>query len=50
MSKKDNRMPEGFASAAMKLSTYRKINLGNWDGMIFFDYPSRHDRVLMSMK
>lgn len=42
--------PDGFASAAMKLSTYRKINPGYWERLIFFDHPSGYDRVLMSMQ
>ena len=42
--------PDGFAAAAMKLSTYRKIKPGYWERMIFYDHPSGYDRVLMSMK
>ena len=41
--------PDGFASAAMKLSTYRKISPGYFERLLFYDHPSGYDRVLMSM-
>ncbi|MFY0625546.1 MAG: M48 family metallopeptidase [Reichenbachiella sp.] len=44
------REPDGFASTAMKLSEYRKINPGYWEEIIFFDHPSGRNRVLMAMK
>lgn len=44
------REPDGFASVAMKLSEYRKINPGYWEEIIFFDHPSGHTRVLTAMK
>ncbi len=44
------REPDGFASVAMKLSEYRKIDPGYWEEIIFFDHPSGHTRVHTSMK
>jgi STE24 endopeptidase len=44
------RQPDGFASIAMKLSEYRKINPGHWEEIIFFDHPSGRTRVLTAMR
>jgi STE24 endopeptidase len=44
------REPDGFASVSMKLSTYRKIEPGYWEEIIFFDHPSGKTRVLSAMK
>ncbi len=44
------REPDAFASIAMKLSTYRKIEPGYWEEIIFYDHPSGKTRVLMAMK
>jgi STE24 endopeptidase len=44
------RAPEGFASTAMKLSQYRKIEPGPWEEIIFFDHPSGHTRVQTAMR
>jgi len=44
------RAPDGFASIAMKLSKYRKIEPGPWEEMLFFDHPSGHTRVLTAMR
>lgn len=44
------REPDGFASAAMKLSTYRKIAPGPLEEMLFFDHPSGRTRVYMAMQ
>jgi STE24 endopeptidase len=44
------RAPDGFASAAMKLSVYRKIEPGPLEEIVFFDHPSGKTRVLMSMQ
>lgn len=44
------RAPDGFASTAMKLSQYRKIEPGPWEEFIFFDHPSGHTRVLTAMQ
>ncbi len=43
------REPHGFATAAMRLSTYRKIQPGYWEEVIFFTHPSGYDRVHSSM-
>ncbi|NOT87527.1 MAG: hypothetical protein HOP03_05030 [Lysobacter sp.] len=42
--------PHGFATAAMRLSTYRKIHPGAWEEAIFYDHPSGYDRVRRSME
>ena len=44
------RAPESFASVAMKLSQYRKIEPGRWEEILFFDHPSGHTRVLTAMR
>jgi STE24 endopeptidase len=44
------REPNGFAMAAMRLSTYRKIHPGHWEEIIFYDHPSGYDRVHHSME
>jgi STE24 endopeptidase len=44
------RAPESFASIAMQLSTYRKIEPGPWEEAIFYDHPSGHTRVLTAMR
>ncbi len=45
-----SREPDGFASVAMKLSEYRKINPGYLEELILFDHPSGRTRVLTAMK
>ena len=42
--------PDGFASVAMKLSEYRKIEPGPIEELLFFDHPSGATRVRMSMQ
>ena len=42
--------PDGFASIAMKLSEYRKIEPGPLEEMLFFDHPSGATRVRMAME
>ena len=37
--------PHGFAMAAMRLSTYRKIRPGPLEELVFYDHPSGYDRV-----
>jgi Zn-dependent protease with chaperone function len=39
------RKPDAFATAMLKLSTYRKLEPGKWEEMVFFDHPSGHTRV-----
>ena len=41
--------PHGFAMVAMRLSTYRKINPGPLEEIIFYDHPSGYARVHRSM-
>ncbi|HET9033868.1 MAG TPA: M48 family metallopeptidase [Dokdonella sp.] len=43
------REPNGFAMAAMRLSTYRKIKPGPIEEIIFYDHPSGYARVHRSM-
>lgn len=42
--------PDAFASIAMKLSEYRKIEPGPVEETLFFDHPSGETRVRMSMQ
>ena len=44
------REPDGFALAAMKLSTYRKISPPWWEEALFYDHPSGHTRVHGAMQ
>lgn len=44
------REPDGFASTAIKLSEYRKIDPGYWEEVLFFDHPSGRVRVETAMK
>lgn len=44
------REPDGFATAALRLSSYRKIEPGPLEEWVFFDHPSGHARILMSMQ
>ena len=43
------REPQGFAMAAMRLSSYRKLKPGPLEEFIFYDHPSGYDRVRRSM-
>ena len=43
------REPHGFASVAMRLSTYRKLEPGPLEEIIFYDHPSGRARVERSM-
>jgi STE24 endopeptidase len=40
-----SREPYGWAMAAMRLSTYRKINPGKFEEFVFYDHPSGYERV-----
>ncbi len=42
--------PDGFASIAMKLASYRKIDPGPIEEFIFYDHPSGRARVEMAMR
>ena len=41
--------PHGFASAAMRLSTFRKIKPTPLEEALFYDHPSGHERVHRAM-
>jgi STE24 endopeptidase len=41
--------PDGFATIALKLGKYRKLDPGHWEEIIFFDHPSGRSRISMSM-
>jgi len=43
------READGFASVAMKLSEYRKIDPEPWEEFVFYDHPSGRSRVSMAM-
>lgn len=44
------REPDGFASTAIKLSEYRKLDPGPLEEWIFYDHPSGRARVEMAMR
>ncbi len=39
------RKPDAFSTAMLKLSTYRKLEPGKWEEMIFYDHPSGRTRI-----
>jgi STE24 endopeptidase len=41
--------PDGMAQVSLKLGTYRKLNPGPIEEMIFFDHPSGRARIRMAM-
>src|SRR5665213_1837895 len=43
------RKPDAFATVALKLSTYRKLEPGKWEEVIFYDHPSGRTRIMDSM-
>ncbi len=43
------READGFAMVALKLGTYRKLDPGPLEEMIFFDHPSGRARIRMAM-
>ena len=44
------RKPDAFASVMLKLSTYRKLEPGKWEEMIFYDHPSGRTRIETAMR
>jgi len=44
------RKPDAFASAMLKLSTYRKLEPGAWEEAIFYDHPSGRTRIETAMR
>ncbi|MEY2439353.1 MAG: endopeptidase, partial [Verrucomicrobiota bacterium] len=45
-----SREADGMAQVALKLGTYRKLDPGPWEEMIFFDHPSGRARIRMAME
>lgn len=44
------RQPDGFATTALKLSTYRKLDPTPLEEFIFYDHPSGRSRIQMAME
>ena len=44
------REPDGFATTALKLSEYRKLDPTPWEEFIFYDHPSGRSRIWMAMQ
>ena len=43
------RKPDAFATAMLKLSTYRKLEPGQWEEIVFYDHPSGRTRIMDAM-
>ena len=43
------REPYGWATSAMRLSAYRKVDPGPIEEFVFFDHPSGRNRVRRAM-
>jgi STE24 endopeptidase len=43
------REPDGFATIALKLAEYRKLDPTKWEEFVFYDHPSGRSRVSMAM-
>jgi len=44
------REPDGFATTALKLSTYRKLDPSPLEEFVFYDHPSGRSRIQMAME
>jgi len=44
------RKPDAFATVMLKLSTYRKLEPGRWEEMVFYDHPSGRTRIAAAMR
>jgi STE24 endopeptidase len=44
------RQPDGFATATLKLSEYRKLDPSPLEEFIFYDHPSGHTRIWTAMR
>jgi STE24 endopeptidase len=44
------RKPDAFASVMLKLSSYRKLEPGTWEEIIFYDHPSGRTRIEAAMR
>jgi STE24 endopeptidase len=45
-----SQQPDGFATTALKLSEYRKLDPGKWEEIVFYDHPSGHTRIYSAMR
>lgn len=45
-----SRQPEAFASMAVKLGEYRKLDPAPWEEWLFYDHPSGRSRIEMAMR
>jgi STE24 endopeptidase len=45
-----SRQPDGFATAALKLSNYRKLDPGPLEEFVFYDHPSGRARIFTAMR
>jgi STE24 endopeptidase len=43
------RKPDAFATAMLKLSTYRKLEPGTWEEIVFYDHPCGRTRIMDAM-
>jgi STE24 endopeptidase len=44
------RKPDAFATAVLKLSTYRKLDPSPWEEAVFYDHPSGRTRTWEAMR
>jgi STE24 endopeptidase len=44
------RQPDAFATAALKISDYRKLDPSAWEEAVFFDHPSGRTRIWEAMR
>ncbi len=44
------REPDAFATIALKLSDYRKLDPTPWEEIVFYDHPSGRARIAMAMR
>lgn len=43
------RKPDAFATVVLKLATYRKLDPGKWEEILFYDHPSGRTRIMDAM-
>ena len=44
------REPDAFATVALKLADYRKLDPSPLEEFVFYDHPSGRSRILMAMR
>ena len=44
------RQPDGFATSALKLAEYRKLDPSPFEEFVFYDHPSGRSRITMAMR